>query len=212
MNRENEDQGFRSIGSLLPKIENLRPGSDSTGEPSSPSSEITGSGLPARRGQSLTGPRRGGTDVAKSDRTEQAISQSDQALAALLTQCAGSISWRRIDESGDYGYERSIDVPQARNVEQRYRDAYEAACVPMGLEETNRLLGKLKVMTAARQQQADDIAFQIMVYAEELAEYPADIARHVLSTQYKVSKWWPAWQEIQSRIEHHGRQRMALAV
>jgi hypothetical protein len=73
--------------------------------------------------------------------------------------------------------------------------------------EILKLLTRLKHMTISAAQDEQDIAAQMVCYAEELSKYPADIVRHVLQTQPNQSKFWPAWSEISSRIVTLDRER-----
>ena len=55
------------------------------------------------------------------------------------------------------------------------------------------------------------MAAQLQLYARKLSAYPADIVRKVLSTQDTISKWWPAWADLQDRLEVYMKERRVLA-
>lgn len=81
---------------------------------------------------------------------------------------------------------------------------------PASLNEIMLLLARLKSMTVSGPQGAEDMKAQFAFYAEELLRYPADAVRHVLRTQPRVSKFWPAWCEIAERLEDATRERRRL--
>jgi hypothetical protein len=72
------------------------------------------------------------------------------------------------------------------------------------------LLGEIKLMTAARPEQAQDLEVQLMLYARKLAEYPADVVRKVLTTQAEHCRWWPTWAELKERLDPLNPRRGAI--
>lgn len=72
------------------------------------------------------------------------------------------------------------------------------------------LLGEIKLMTAARPEQAQDLEAQLMLYARKLAEYPADVVRKVLTTQAEHCRWWPTWAELKERLDPLNPRRGAI--
>jgi len=79
--------------------------------------------------------------------------------------------------------------------------AYERACLPMPDQWTNEELAKLKARTVSRQQDQEELSLMLRVYADDLAEWPADVVKEVLRTQPKVSKFWPTWYELEERLK-----------
>ena len=206
-----EERGFQPIGGLLPKIEPLLSNTASTPTAPRNPSGTTGMAAPARKGSSSTGQQRGGTGVAV--RTVGAIAETDRNLAALLERSANClVSWEMQDVIGPDGqWEMTVRVPSYADPSPAYRQAYEEATAPLPLPEIMKSLGKLRLLTSSKSDTDVDIKLQIAAYAEQILEYPADVARYVLSTQHKHSKWWPAWSEIGARLDLHNRQRHALA-
>jgi hypothetical protein len=47
----------------------------------------------------------------------------------------------------------------------------------------------------------DDMVAQDLAYIELLLEYPIDIALEVIRQWPRKNKFWPAWCELQDRIE-----------
>lgn len=90
----------------------------------------------------------------------------------------------------------------------------EQACKPMDRREIIKSLAVLKALTAKRNEADDDQELQLGAYARQLEDYPADVVRHVLETQPRMSKWWPAWAELHERLELFSarRKRMLDAV
>lgn len=109
--------------------------------------------------------------------------------------------------NSEYGYDEQllryeIDPSGAKAEEfQQALLAYERACLPMPDPQINEELGKLRVRTAWRDPGQEDMSFAMRVYADDLAEWPADVVKEVLSTQHKVSKFWPAWIELEERLK-----------
>lgn len=61
-------------------------------------------------------------------------------------------------------------------------------------------LAALDVLTTRRNLEHDDLKLRQQVYARKLADYPGDVVLHVLQTQASLSKWWPAWEELEDRL------------
>lgn len=89
-------------------------------------------------------------------------------------------------------------------------EVLDAACKPLPQDQMILELGKLNTLTKQKNQNGEDIKFQMAVYGEKLSEYPADVVRKVLGTQASMSMWWPAWAELQERLELYGAKRMKM--
>lgn len=86
-------------------------------------------------------------------------------------------------------------------------DLHRRACAPAPQDRITTALAELRVLTKARTEDSLDLKFLIRVYADRLGEWPADVVAHVLRTQANVSRWWPAWEELQVRLETYARKR-----
>lgn len=86
----------------------------------------------------------------------------------------------------------------------------DASCEQLPRQEIVMELGKLNALTKQKNQGSEDIKFQMAAYGERLAEYPADVVRKVLGSQAGMSMWWPAWAELEERLELYGAQRMKM--
>ncbi|MEQ8654399.1 MAG: hypothetical protein RIC87_18170 [Kiloniellales bacterium] len=69
-------------------------------------------------------------------------------------------------------------------------------------------LARLRVMTKARIDDDEEGTLRAAAYIEELQRWPADVALHVLVTQPRLDKWWPAWAELEERLELYARMRV----
>jgi len=78
------------------------------------------------------------------------------------------------------------------------------------MDEARILLARLKAKTRSRSETDSDIAFQIAVYAEDLQEWPADVARKVLREWANTHPFWPTWADLVGVLEPVMRKRQAL--
>ena len=68
-----------------------------------------------------------------------------------------------------------------------------------------------RLMLARAALESRDMELQIACYARELTAYPADVVRHVLQTQPRFSKFWPAWSELEERLRLHAQRRQKMS-
>jgi len=204
---------MRPIGSLI----SLLPA------PSPSSSETTTS---PREPSANPGPQAGGRGLTTTSAiTAQGLgralmqadpAQTDRSLEASLTLLLGSKPRPRerslFPKTGGYvtileGFNLPPMTSEART---KALETVRVALNPMTRNECIGLLGELKLLTVPRSEQATDMAAQLSLYARKLAEYPADVTRHVLESQPKMSKWWPTWEELYGRLELHTKRRRRL--
>lgn len=76
--------------------------------------------------------------------------------------------------------------------------------------EIQKGLARLRVLTKVRAETTDDIRLSLAIYADEMANYPADVIRYVIKTQPKIIPWWPAWSELSERLDLYTRKRQRL--
>jgi len=86
-------------------------------------------------------------------------------------------------------------------------DLHRQACATAPEDKITTALAELRVLTKAKAEDQHDLKFLLRVYADRLGEWPADVVAHVLRTQPSVSRWWPAWEELQDRLELYARKR-----
>jgi len=91
------------------------------------------------------------------------------------------------------------------------RRILERSLTPISGNEALDLLTELKALTRPQAgQTTQDVAEQLKAYLKRVMPYPADVVRHVLTTQPADSPWWPAWQELQDRLEVHTYRRRMM--
>lgn len=143
----------------------------------------------------------------------------DRALAAWLPQpvasCLRSVV---IDRStARHGFDQQFlryevmrlpDAAHLPDVREALR-RHAAACLPAPDDRVVKELVALRVLTKARSEADADMDFTLRIYAEKLREYPADVVLSVLRTQPSQEKFWPAWQELELRMEWRTKKRKA---
>ena len=86
----------------------------------------------------------------------------------------------------------------------------EDAVKPLSTREIAEELTILNAKTVRRDSGDTDTGILVRAYAEELAEYPADVVRYVLKMSAKNNKFFPAWAELYEDLEFWGRDRLRL--
>lgn len=81
----------------------------------------------------------------------------------------------------------------------------------MSGNELRKLLTKLRILTRSKNEGGEDLELSMEVYREQMEKYPADVARHVLTTQPEMSTWWPSWNELRDRLELYAGKRRRVA-
>lgn len=176
---------------------------------------------PASGAESPTGPQHGGIGSERLPATasdklmESRPRDTDAALEASLPShvisSLGRVVERYMTTCGEYIVDTRPGAlaPCADSDAARMAlTAYERACLPAPEQRLYAELASLRVLTKAGQASDEDIRLQIQVYARRLAEYPGDVALHVLRTQPDMEKWWPAWAELKDRLDLHSRKRL----
>lgn len=142
---------------------------------------------------------------------------TDAALEASLTPTANS--WLK---AAMFNESQTWRIPEHRHTLKPLPTCSETelfnaltmvkySLTPMTGAECQKALLELKVLTASRTEQTDDIKLTVELYRRRLEKYPADVVRHVLQTQPSRSRWWPAWAELEERLEPLSRQRFKMA-
>jgi len=79
---------------------------------------------------------------------------------------------------------------------------------PAPVREIEGWLAELSVITASRQREGIEATLMLSAYASRLAQYPADIVRHVLLK--KTWKFWPTWDELSKQCEAMASPRLHM--
>lgn len=141
--------------------------------------------------------------------------KTDRVLGESLTSLLGSkpkAVWS--DKTTTHGWDGDLvgyKLP-AMTEEKRTQALHlvDQSLMPMTQSECFGLLGELKLTTMSRADQGHDLEAQLKIYARKLQEFPADVVRHVLTSQSSHSKWWPTWAELKDRLDFGLRRRLKL--
>jgi hypothetical protein len=210
-----EEQGSRSIGSLLPRIVSSLAESGSTRTPRPTSSATTGVLCLAPRPASSTGRGLSATDAEQlladkvASRDTAAI---NNALVDLLSPFV-SLSWRGIptdDPFTTYAEQRLVvedhyladDRPMLRRL-------VEISMLPARRSEIIKWLGRLRALTAWRGS-AEEGALVISALADELAEWPADAVLSALGEWPRKNRFWPTLAELLDEVRRGCKTRIML--
>lgn len=141
--------------------------------------------------------------------------ETDRALEASLTQLIGSKPVPTYaHKMTSHGWDGEVIGYQVHMKTETHRLAaikeMRQSLMPMMEHECFGLLGELKLLTKCRAEQTEDLDAQLALYARKILEYPADVVRHVLSTQADMETFWPSWAELKDRLEMHTRRRRRL--
>ena len=216
--------GLRPIGSLMPSISSLEANLASTKEeptPNAGNSEITGRPKPASAPASGTGTQLSvsgyGKPPSSLDEAQALLAtakpgQVDAAIQAWLPHSVSSrvvARWR----GGEHGYEAQdyelrdgVDEADGRE-SLRLLEMLNARAE---LEDCQKELARLKVLTAARNLGQADLVAQIAIYAEELTEYPIDVVREACRWWAAREKWFPSWAELRAACDERVMKRRAI--
>ncbi len=115
----------------------------------------------------------------------------------------------------EYGYETKFDGydlgPGAELADVSAAvNLVEATLKPCPAAVIGQELLRLKLRTKNRAQSEHELAFQIAIYADDLADYPQDVVVDALRYWAKNEKWWPAWAELKPLLDDRVERRRAL--
>jgi hypothetical protein len=218
--RGRQPPGLRPIGSLLPPMQ-LSP--ESLGSiPTLPATSFATTGWRYRgtRALSSIGLPRSAIAVATPGRRSLDPEAVDkQLLASLPPAIERSLhSRQRIwDEPGSgfhseiigYELERGAEITTAEI--DRAHELLAVALHPASPQTLVTELTRLRLMTKARAQGDDDQTAVLAIYAEELAEYPADVVVSALRGWAKREVFFPALADLHEACHKASRKRRALA-
>ena len=221
-NRTGRGRGFQRVGSLVPKISPLSPGSASTPEPSPTSSAISGTAFREQGGSKAIG--------MPPTAIPAAGQPSARALAIVATASEGSLqhdparlltpsmrssletTWN--DAGDEYGWNGRViryELNQPRSAGELAEaiDIAEASLLPMSKREVLAELARVRAMTVSRDISMD-LQLVLAAYADELIKYPGDAVREVLRGWARDEKFWPSMSELIARLNRLVAPRHAL--
>ena len=88
--------------------------------------------------------------------------------------------------------------------------AVELACLPAPKDRILEELVKTRAQCVVKDGDDIDMEIQAAVYADKLAEYPADCALYVLRVWPSQSKCWPSWFELEKQLKAVASSRTVL--
>lgn len=213
-----EGQGFRRIGELVPPASTMRLVEGSTPEPSRRSSATTGMPRTAPTPGSEIGTRHSVPGAVKRS-VEDMIARddpeaTDRELEALLTRSVG-LSFRPVEREfidERYGYDSEVIAFEVESGDRIVgRHIIETAMMPAPEPVIQASLARLRAATKARAVDGDDLAMTMQVMAEECAEWPADVVRAACKRWYRRETWFPSVAELRDEMQRLGRRRQLIA-
>ncbi len=213
--QRNEGPGFQPIGNHLPSILPSPNGKASAApklRTSETGSATTGSGRRAKPESSATGLQRGAT---RSEVRPRSVAETDAALIHSLPHsvrsCLATKESGRFTEDGRFlGVTKTYSLAADPAALDEARETVEGAMAPMERDELVKCLGQLRALTAAKNTGETDLKLVLSAFASRLTRWPADVVREVLESQSSISKWWPAWAEVEERLVELAAPREAL--
>lgn len=134
-------------------------------------------------------------------------------LAHLL---APLLVWGDRSVYGSHGYERSevTDVAVRPGVPREDLGAYlqhmEALCQPADPGLAASKLTELRVLTAHRARDGDDIELMAAAYTHRLAQYPPDVVAAACDAWADGDNFWPTWAELKGACDRRMRGRTQI--
>ncbi len=205
---------FQQIGSSVPNLPtSLEPRASipSTLPPASPTTG-TANLVPAvgkSTGQQLS--VIGAADLATVEQAWQA--QDSEALDESLYRSLRplrTLSLRSISDN-DFnllGYER-IGPIEPRTLE-TLREVVDKINWPAGAEQAAKSIGKCLMLTKNREPDGADLRGTILLFAEDLGEFPSDVIATACRKHARQEKWWPALSELREQCHRANRARRSL--
>jgi hypothetical protein len=223
MENPQEEPGYRRIGSRLPSFASSPSATGSTPTTLPPSSATSGAQSLARADSNSTGLPPSATGAERLPSVRQAMERpdpeaTDRAIVACLPRSIGStlcpVYQDRIDPV--YGFDTelvgyatmsgerpSADLMDARQLVGRYLVSAPEARIKAEL-------ARLRVSTKARPEGEDDLAMMFQVFAEECAEYPADVMVWALRGWARREIFYPSLAELRDLLQRGARRRRSL--
>lgn len=214
-----EERGLRSIGSLMPTIEQLRDQKASltnkfpTGSP--PALSTTGlqgrgvvdsNSIGRRRGEITSAPILPAVNLANL----HPVVVDKRLREQLPPHVASLINTAEILNS-DYevvGY-KPLDISPSEAL--NALELIDEFFLPARHEIVLIGLARARAMTKRRTEQADDEEITLDAYAGVFTGWPADVTAIVLSRLHKLEEgWWPSGAAVERELASFGRGRMEL--
>ena len=138
--------------------------------------------------------------------TTRTIEDNDKALlASFSAHLIKKLGEKAIYDSEFEGLQRYEDLPppikpEGTAIYEAARNALDTVLVPAGADVVIKLLARLKLSTDSRSLDAVDIEAQLVVYGDELQQYPIDVVTEACEKWARREQWWPAVSLIVSNV------------
>lgn len=80
---------------------------------------------------------------------------------------------------------------------------------PLPKTDIMDLLFEVKLLTASRTMDDNELKAQLEIYATKLLEFPADCVKQVLKSACN-DKWWPEWASLVAKLSPYDQTRKML--
>lgn len=81
---------------------------------------------------------------------------------------------------------------------------------PVDADHAMAMLAEMSLLTKRAATDDDTSEATVRLYAQRLGQYPLDVVGHVLNDWTATKVFWPAWAELQERLDARMRNRRAL--
>lgn len=203
------------LGSLVPAISPMRPGSASTPNACSKTYEA-GPPMPRPAGGRSETPAHSGAAGAVAMPMPVAIARdspdparTERALIACLPpRLRSSLREKLSDEYELVGFEllRPLVASEAETVVAWLDELDRPASHPELVQEITRCL----LLTRAAKQDQQDQALRLAALAQELKAFPADVVIAAMRQWARREKWWPTLADLRDACQHAMRVRRSL--
>jgi hypothetical protein len=114
---------------------------------------------------------------------------------------------------GWVGHETAFSLvgPVDQGALERCRCAAAKTLQPAGGEVAVKELTRLGLQTKLRAEDGGTMEARLLVYAEDLAQYPADIVVDACRFWGRTEKFFPAWSELKDLLDVRVKRRKRLA-
>lgn len=136
--------------------------------------------------------------------------------ATLARSLAPLIAWGDKSLFGDHGYEGTAitDVVVRPGADPTYvtqcLGKIEVLCAPCGAQHAARKLTELRMLTAHRARDGEDVELMAAAYTSRIAQYPADVVEAACDAWSNANQFWPTWAELKDHCDKRMRGRTQI--
>lgn len=111
-------------------------------------------------------------------------------------------------EQAFHGYEIVGQIPEADRL--AALKVLETSMKPTPRELVAKELVRMRGLTKARAETAEDMQMIVAAFLDEIRDYPADVVVNACRRWARAEKWWPSWAELKDMLDFRMRRRRAL--